>query len=136
MKNSFLHIGLLILRIGIGTMFIIHGFPKIAGGAEKWQMLGMSMSHIGIDFYPQLWGFAAAFAEFVGGILLVFGLFARVASFLLFSTMLVATIHHLSQGDSFLVYSHALEAAILFFSLTFIGAGDYSFDARFFGRSY
>src|SRR5690349_759014 len=87
--------GLLLLRIGIGIMFMVHGCPKIMGGAEKWEGLGNSMGSLGIHFWPVFWGFMAAFAEFGGGILLALGLFFRPAAFLLFVTMFVAVIKHL-----------------------------------------
>ena len=32
--------GLLILRIGIGVMFMLHGLPKITGGTEQWAQMG------------------------------------------------------------------------------------------------
>ncbi|MFC3364595.1 DoxX family membrane protein [Pedobacter fastidiosus] len=47
--------GLLLLRIGIGILFIIHGFPKLAGGPSGWTGLGGSMKVIGIDFLPIFW---------------------------------------------------------------------------------
>ena len=34
--NKHRHIGLLVLRIGIGLMFILHGAPKLFDGPEKW----------------------------------------------------------------------------------------------------
>ncbi len=126
------NIGLLLLRIGIGIMFIIHGWPKMAGGPEKWEMLGKTMAMMGIDFLPVFWGFMAAFAETVGGFLLVLGLFFRPACVLLLITMLVATFRHVLGGDGFGGYSHALESSILFFSLIFIGPGKYSLDKLFF----
>ena len=129
---SFRHSGLLMLRLGIGIMFMLHGWPKIAGGLEKWSAIGGAMSNFGIDFMPGLWGFLAAFAEFFGGFLFAIGLFFRPVTLLLFFTMLVATIKHISIGDGFSGYSHALESAILFFSFLFIGPGRYSFDEKLF----
>lgn len=126
--------GLLLLRVGIGTMFILHGWPKLAGGPEQWQMIGQSMGMFGIGFAPTFWGFMAAFAEGVGGLLLALGFFFRPACFLLLITMLVATTHHALAGDGFGGYSHALEAAILFFSLLFIGPGKYSLDSKVFPK--
>ena len=125
-------LGLLILRIGIGIMFMLHGWPKISGGTEKWNALGGSMESFGIDFFPGFWGFMAAFAEFFGGLLLLVGLFFRPVALLLFFTMLVATAKHLSGGDDFGGYSHALESGILFLSLFFIGPGKYSLDEKVF----
>jgi len=120
--------GLLILRIGIGIMFIWHGFAKLSRGPESWIILGEALSTIGIDFAPKFMGFIAAISEFGGGILLILGLFTRPACFFLLCTMLVATFMHLSNGDPRQIFSHPLELAILFFSLLFIGPGKFSLD--------
>src|SRR3989338_2190037 len=98
--------GLLLLRVGLGLAFIIHGFPKIMGGVGQWTWLGNQMSQLGITFAPAFWGFMAAFSEFFGGILLVLGLGTRVAAFLMTSTMIVATLHHVNQGDAYGALSH------------------------------
>ena len=66
--NKHRHIGLLVLRIGIGCMFILHGAPKLFGGAEKWTQIGMAMASLGIGFIPAFWGFMAAISEFFGGV--------------------------------------------------------------------
>ena len=86
------------------------------------------MNALGVDFAPMAWGFMAAFSEFAGGLLLVLGFFTRPACFFLFATMIVAISTHISKGDPFLKYSHAMEAGILFLSLIFIGPGKYSLD--------
>ncbi|MBA9075462.1 DoxX family protein [Rufibacter quisquiliarum] len=125
--------GLLLLRIGIGLMFILHGWPKITGGPETWAQIGGSMGNLGISYAPTFFGFMAAFAEAVGGLCLLLGLFFRPMTLLLFITMEVATIHHITADDGFGGYSHALEAAILFLSLFFIGPGRYSLDQAWFG---
>ena len=127
-RYSYKNMGLLLLRLGIGFMFILHGWPKMAGGPERWEVLGKNMALFGADFLPLFWGFMAAFAETVGGFLLMLGLFFRPVCVLLLITMLVATTRHVTAGDGFGGYSHALEAAILFFSLLFIGPGKYSLD--------
>ena len=125
-----LNLGLLILRVGIGIMFMLHGAPKLMGGPETWEQLGGSMENLGITFLPAFWGFMGGFAEFVGGLCLVLGIFWIPACFLLILTMIVAAIMHLSQGDGFARYSHAVESAILFISLIFIGAGQYRLSKR------
>ena len=124
--------GLLLLRVGIGFAFMMHGFPKITGGPAFWEKVGSAMGNVGISFAPTLWGFLAAFAEFGGGFLLLLGLFFRPVTLLLFITMCVATLNHISQGDEFNGYSHSLEAAILFISLYFIGPGRISLDNKLF----
>ena len=129
-RNSGRHIdlGLLLLRIGIGIMFMFHGAPKMFGGPEKWAKVGEAMTHLGIDFAPMFWGFMAGFAEFFGGIFLILGLFFLPACFLLLITMIVATISHLGSGDSLMESSHAIESGILFLSLLLIGPGKFSVD--------
>jgi putative oxidoreductase len=128
--DKYRDIGLLILRIGIGVMFIMHGLPKLTGGPEKWMMLGGVMKSLGVDFAPTVWGFMAAFSECIGGLLLVLGFFTRPACFALLATMIVAMSMHISKGDPFVAYSHAMEAGILFISLILIGPGKYSLDGQ------
>ncbi|WP_231458501.1 MULTISPECIES: DoxX family protein [unclassified Pedobacter] len=122
--------GLLLLRIGIGIMFIVHGFPKLAGGPQGWESLGGSMKVIGINFMPVFWGFMAAVTETFGGFLLIVGLFYRPACILLVFTMIIAALVHFGKGDGLGGASHAIEMAIVFFSLIFIGPGKYSVDKK------
>lgn len=122
--------GLLILRVGIGVMFMLHGFPKVVGGPDVWKHLGGALSALGFGFAPTFMGLVAALSEFVGGFLLVIGLLTRPACFFLLSTMIVATAMHVNGGDPFTKYSHALEAAILFFSLLLVGPGRFSLDDK------
>jgi putative oxidoreductase len=122
-----LDLGLLILRIGLGLIFVAHGYPKIVGGIEKWQMIGTAMSNLGITFMPAFWGFAAACSEFFGGICFMLGLGMRIAIFFLSCVMMVAFVFHMNNGDPFTVYSHPLSLLIVFISLFFMGAGNYSF---------
>ena len=127
------NLAILILRIGIGFMFILHGWPKFIGGPEKWIILGgYGMNAIGINFIPIFWGLMAAFSEFFGGIHLILGLFTRFFSLLLFVTMSVATMTHISDGimDS----SHAIESSIVFLSLFLMGGGKYSLDYKIFNK--
>ncbi|MFI5307753.1 MAG: DoxX family protein, partial [Polyangiales bacterium] len=116
-------LGLLCLRVGMGAMFVTHGLPKMLGGPSKWHALGTATSELGIHVLPTFFGFMAACAELGGGVLLAAGIFFRPACTLMAITMLVATTKHLSQGDSFAVASHAIEAGIVFLSLLLIGPG-------------
>ena len=126
-----LHLGLLLMRIGLGITFVLHGWPKLTGGPEGWAGIGGAMAIWGIDFAPTFWGFMAGISEFGGGILLLIGLFFRPACVFLFITMVVAATMHIKNGDTFSDYSHAVELAIVFFSLLFTGPGKYSLDYNF-----
>lgn len=130
-KQRSTNLGLLIIRIGIGAMFILaHGLPKLLGGPARWKAVGGAMSNLGITFAPTLWGFAAAMAEFGGGFLLIVGLFTRFASSAMAFTMLVATLQHLARGDTLLQSSHPIEVGVVLLGLAFLGAGAYSLDRR------
>lgn len=125
------HRGLLVIRVLIGFMFILHGFPKITGGIETWTFLGGAMGNIGLGFAPAFWGFMAAIAELLGGLLLIAGLWVRPAALFLAITMLVAAIFHFAKGEGFDGASHALEDGAVFLMLLITGAGNYSLDKRF-----
>lgn len=133
-KKNFLHIGILVLRIGIGISMIVHGLPKIMGGVEAWTGLGQSMSAVGINFAPAFWGFLAAFTEAIGGLLFAIGLVHRPISIMLVGMMAMAIISHISWGDGYMVYSHALELMIVFIASVITGPGKYSLDQKLFPK--
>jgi putative oxidoreductase len=116
-------------------MFTMHGYPKLMGGAAAWTEIGGVMKLVGINFAPTAWGFMAAAAEAIGGQLLAVGLFFRFTCLALFLTMVMATIMHVSKGDNFSGYAHAVESAFVFLGLLFIGPGRYSIDQLLFPES-
>lgn len=133
-KENLLHVGWLLIRVGIGISIFLHGYPKITGGQEVWTAIGQNMSIFGIDFAPTLWGFMAAVAESLGGLLFAIGLFFRPAAIMLTGTMIVALATHISAGDNFMVYGHALDLMIVFAGAILIGAGRYSIDKKLFPK--
>ncbi len=131
--------GLLALRLALGAVFAYaHGWGKITGGPEAWEGLGKAIGVLGVPvFAPTFWGFMAAFAEFGGCILLMLGLLYRPAAFMLFFTMLVATVLHwreaLPEGMTAemhfqRVVSRPLELCIVFGGMFLIGPGKISLD--------
>lgn len=126
--GKYTNLGLLLLRIGLGIMMIIHGYPKLTGGPEKWVMIGGAMKNLGVTTYPTFWGFMSGATEALGGVLLLLGLAFRPACFLLLFNMVVATLMHFSKGDDINAASHAIELGCVFLGLFFIGPGRYSID--------
>lgn len=128
--NKYRDFGLLIIRIGIGAMFVYHGYPKLLGGPSAWAGLGASTKYVGIHFLPVMWGFLAAITEVLGGILLALGLAFRPVCLLLLINMIVAVASHLGKGDGLGEAAHAIEDAVVFAGLFFTGPGKYSVDKR------
>lgn len=118
--------GLLIIRVGIGIMFILHGYPKMMGGIEMWVKIGGAMKNVGIEFLPAFWGFMASFAELVGGFCLIVGFLFRPALASLIFTMFIAALVHYKNGDGISGMSHAIESAIVFIGLFIAGPGKYA----------
>jgi len=120
------NLGLLILRVGIGILFIMHGYPKLMGGVEKWTELGGVMAMFGLGFAPTFWGFMAAASEAVGGLLLILGILFRPACLLMLATMVVAFAVHFFNADPFAVLAHPMKAAIVFAALFLSGPGEWT----------
>ncbi len=117
--------GLLLLRVALGAFHIYAlGWHLLAGGARRWVELGHAMAHLGIHSGYVFWGFMAAFSQTIGCVLFLLGLFFRPACILLFVTMCVAATTHPNLPTA----AHAIELAILFFCMLFIGPGKFSLD--------
>jgi putative oxidoreductase len=124
-------LGLLLLRVGVGSIFIVHGLNKLLAGSERWTSLGGSLSAIGLPAPGPavFWGLTATLTEFLGGILLILGLFFRPTLLALIGTMVVATLWLIigMQAD-FTRYSHPLTVGWVFISMLFLGPGRFSLD--------
>lgn len=130
--------GLLLLRAGVGSIMVLHGLPKFMGGKSALEGVGSALSVYGIDGIvpPVIAGFLAATAEVFGGVLIVLGMFFRVAAFLIAFTMLTATLllSDFFKAD-FKTFAYPLAMLTVFTSLMFIGPGSYAFDKSSGGKS-
>jgi putative oxidoreductase len=127
--GNYRNFGLLIIRIGLGIMFIYHGFPKLTGGPHKWEEIGKATNYVGIHFWPMFWGFMAAVVEAIGGVLLIIGWQFRLVCLLLVINLIVAALVTYS-GGGISDASHAIEDAVVFAGLVFLGPGKYSADKK------
>lgn len=134
MKHS-VDFGLLIIRVGIGAMFILHGLPKILGGPVAWE----GLAQFGLPFLPSgilsmAFGLAAALAELGGGLLLILGCYQRIACTALAGTMAVAFSTKMGDVTSFADFAKVagwpLELLIVFVALFFSGPGKYALGKR------
>ena len=126
--SKYTDLGLLIFRLGFGLGFLFfHGYDKLMGGPEAWANLGGAMSMFGIGFGHTIFGFLAAFAESIGGIMIAAGLYYRPIMALLAGTMFVATIRHMISGQG--TPAHAFKNFFVLLGLMPLGPGKYSVDA-------
>jgi putative oxidoreductase len=116
---------LLIARLVIGGIFIYAGWVKIAHMADNIAMF----ASMGI---PAWLTYIVAYAEFIGGILVVLGIFTELAAFALAVIMLVAAYLSREMGPAGYMLPVAVFAALLQF---FSGPGHYSIGCLFFGRN-
>lgn len=120
-------LGLLLLRLGLGAVFIVHGAQKLFGGIPG--TTGFFAS-LGIPA-PGVTAWVVGTVEFVGGIMIVIGLLTPLAAMLVAAVMLVAIVRvHLPQG--FMVSDGGYEFAMMnlaaALALVFAGPGRFSVD--------
>ncbi|MDD5705126.1 MAG: DoxX family protein [Kiritimatiellae bacterium] len=122
-------LGLLLLRVGIGIMFMRFGWGKISN-PDGWAGLGGAMKSVyGISAAPAFWGFMAALAEFGGGVALLLGIFVRPFALLMAFTMVTGAAMLIGGGADLIKYGHPVNMAIVFISLLFMGGGNYALGA-------
>ncbi len=118
--------GLLVIRLGVGAMFVVFGWKKWTGGRNTWEYLGGAMASFGITAWPVFWGFLAMFAELVGGLMLLLGLLVRPFAAMLCFTMIAAAAMLVGNGAPLVQYSHAINMAVVFAGLMFSGGGRFA----------
>jgi putative oxidoreductase len=116
--------GLLVIRLYVGAaLALAHGLGKVTNLPAFIEGIGAKVP------FPALLGPAAAFSEFLGGLLLAVGLFTRPAAFFVLVTMLVAGFH-IHDNDPFFKKELAFAYAAVALGIVFAGAGRLSIDGR------
>ncbi len=128
--NHLQSLGLLGMRLALGTVMIAHGFPKISGG----------MSHVvpmvTATGFPGWMAYLVAATEFLGGIMILAGLLTRFVAIAMFIEMVVI-ISRIKWHNGFTGqnnYQFELMIAAVAFGLIFFGAGSISLDRAIFGK--
>jgi putative oxidoreductase len=123
-RSTAADLGMFLLRLAVGTTFIMHGSQKLftntAAMTAGFEKMGFPA--------PGIMVLLAGIAEFVGGILLIFGLGARFAAAAQAVVMAVAIVmaHGFSSWKA-IEFPVVLLAAVLLVMLG--GAGGWSVDA-------
>ena len=121
-------LGPLFLRVGIGTVFAWHGWQKLDGGVSNFAGFLDSLNVPA----PEVVAWLQVFAEGIGGLLVILGLFTRFAVLPLIAVSVGAIL--LVHGEVGFIVSDAigaeLDVALLAaeLCLLFMGPGRWSFD--------
>src|SRR5450432_296811 len=124
-------VGLLVLRIVLGGIFLLHGGQKLFG----WYGGGMTgvtqtMTNMGLA-YPITLAWISAVSEFGGGLLIFLRLLTPLASALIIGTMLVAIISTTVNHGFFATnrgYEYNIALIGMALALVIIGGGSFSLD--------
>ncbi|MGB8581188.1 MAG: DoxX family protein [Candidatus Sulfotelmatobacter sp.] len=117
-------LALLVMRLALGAVMTGHGYLKVFGGLHHHVQFVTSLG------LPGWTAYLSAFAEFFGGILVLIGLFTRVAALAICVDLSVAIAKvHFHNGLMGLGgYEFPMALAALAFGLIFLGAGPIAFD--------
>lgn len=79
----------LALRLGLGVVFVDHGYSKLTGGPAEG--FGGMLTGLGVAA-PEVFAWLVTIAELVGGLMLLLGLATRLVTLPLIATMIGAII--------------------------------------------
>lgn len=131
-----LDIGLLIIRLVIGALFIGHGAQKLFGWFGGYGLKGTGGWFESIGMKPGVtMALFAGLAELIGGILFALGLLTPLAGIMIAGTMLMAIVKvHAPNGlwATSNGYEYNLTLLAVAIGIALIGAGQYSLDAFLF----
>ena len=117
-------IALLAMRLTLGAIMVVHGSHKVFGGLHHHAEF---VSSLGL---PAWTAYLSSFTEFVGGILVLAGLFTRAAAFAICIDLGVAIwkvhLHNGLTGNG--GFEFPLAVATLAFALIFLGPGPFAMD--------
>jgi putative oxidoreductase len=125
-------IGLLILRIVIGLLFVGHGTQKLFGwfGGKGMDAQTSVMERLGMH-PPRLWAYLNALSEAGGGLLFALGLLTPIAAAGIIGSMIVAIVKvHWPNGlwNSNRGFEFPLVNGVVAFVVGLVGPGIYSLD--------
>src|SRR3954451_3284572 len=131
-----INIGLLIIRLVIGLLFVGHGAQKLFGWFGGYGLKGTGGWFESIGVKPGItMAVFAGLAELIGGILFALGLLTPLAGILIAGTMVMAIIKvHVPNGlwATSNGYEYNLTLLAVAIGIALIGLGQYALDALLF----
>lgn len=144
--DGFSGLALLVLRVSVGVLFLLHGYPKATHLRQWAESLKM----------PIFLCFLSAWSMLGSGIFLILGFLTLLATLPLLASMLMAIFLHVKEGKPFVAkdpylipegeyqgslgkgeppsWEKALMYCVMLIAIGILGPGAYSLDAVIFGR--
>lgn len=113
--------GLLLIRLGVGAIFLVHGAGKLAnisGTTGFFESLGIPMAF--------LMAWIVALVETLAGLGMILGVFTKIGGLLLAFTMLVAIITAKFPNGGLMAAELEIMLLLASLGISFIGPGKYS----------
>ncbi|HZH61409.1 MAG TPA: DoxX family protein [Metabacillus sp.] len=129
-------IGLLMIRLVIGVLFIGHGAQKLFGWFGGYGLKGTGGWFESIGMKPGVtMALFAGLAELFGGVLFALGFLTPLAGIMIAATMIMAIVKVHGQNGLWATsngYEYNLTLLVVAIGIALIGAGQYSLDAFLF----
>lgn len=116
-------LALLLLRIGVGVVFIVAGWGKLTGIEGVQGFFG----NLGIPLAGMM-AWVVAIVEFFGGLMVLTGLYAKIPNLLLAVIMVVALFTTKLDGD-FSAARVDILLLLMTLALAILGSGKYSINS-------
>ncbi|WP_342043384.1 DoxX family protein [Bacillus sp. OTU2372] len=131
-----INLGLLIIRLVVGILFIGHGAQKLFGWFGGYGLKGTGGWFDSIGMKPGItMALLAGLAELVGGVLFALGLLTPLAGIIIAGTMIMAIVKvHAPNGlwATANGYEYNLTLLAIAIGVALIGPGQYALDAFLF----
>lgn len=128
LENKRSDLALLLLRVGVGIIFIIAGWNKLTGIDGTINFFG----NIGIPL-PAVMAWVVALVEFLGGIMILLGAYAKIP-YLLMAIIMVVALLTTKFGGEFSAMRLDLMLLLSSVALFLMGSGSYSVDDKIANR--
>jgi putative oxidoreductase len=107
MYRRFPELGLLLVRLTLGSIFFLHGSQKVLGlfggpGLEGFVKWAATMN------IPEWLAYLGAFSEFIGGILLFLGIFVELGALAVISVM-IGAIYYVHSDSGYFIQNGGFE---------------------------
>lgn len=122
-------VALLLLRVFVGIAFLFHGYGKMVDVPAFAAEFGLALPVAA----------AAAYTQFVCGLMMILGVLTPLAGAALAATMAAATFELIGRGEPFVnPHGHSWEAASFYLvaasAVALLGPGRFSIDSLLVGR--